>query len=330
MSEEGLPLGIADGTQGSGFDDLPPAGLDDTNSPTAEGDLTLADPDGDALTVQLGLPGGDYYTASGALISWSVSPDGHTLTGTAGGLPAVVVTITDAGHYTVTLSQPLDHGDDGNVESELTLSVPLTVDDGATTGSGTLTVHIEDDQPVITASTQPPGVLLEVDETALGTNDSGSFAAHFNVLFGGDGPQDPLNAVDYSLGINAGATGIFDTATGQQVQLELIDGVVHGFILDGPTHVDVFTVSVDGDAEVTLDQLRAVVHEDTGGNPSDVAETLASANLVTLTAEATDADDDSASHTINIGTTLRFGDDHPFIDVSATDSALNVVLTQDG
>ncbi len=55
----------------------------------------------------------------------------------------------------------------------------------------------------------------------------------------------------------------------------------------------VFTVTVDAAGLVTLDQLRAVVHPDTA-DPDD-AVTLASDDLVQLTATIVDADGDSAS-----------------------------------
>ncbi|TID81258.1 DUF5801 repeats-in-toxin domain-containing protein, partial [Legionella pneumophila] len=74
----------------------------------------------------------------------------------------------------------------------------------------------------------------------------------------------------------------------------------------------VFNISVDGSGNVTLDQVRAVVHD----NPLDPDEStgptqLNAANLVTLTAVATDKDGDSASATANIGLSFNFEDDGP-------------------
>ena len=53
VSEEGTPGGIADG---NGL----PASADTTNSPTASGDLSVSDPNGDALTLTLGIPTGSF------------------------------------------------------------------------------------------------------------------------------------------------------------------------------------------------------------------------------------------------------------------------------
>ncbi|MER8742277.1 DUF5801 domain-containing protein, partial [Mesorhizobium sp. M1004] len=70
----------------------------------------------------------------------------------------------------------------------------------------------------------------------------------------------------------------------------------------------VFTVSVSG-SNVTLDQVRAVVHADPN-NPDDNT-TLSATNLVTLTATVTDGDGDKASQSLNIGQALNFHDDGP-------------------
>ncbi|MDF1931205.1 DUF5801 repeats-in-toxin domain-containing protein [Legionella pneumophila] len=82
--------------------------------------------------------------------------------------------------------------------------------------------------------------------------------------------------------------------------------------LDAATGDVVFNISVDGSGNVTLDQVRAVVHD----NPLDPDEStgptqLNAANLVTLTAVATDKDGDSASATANIGLSFNFEDDGP-------------------
>jgi len=73
----------------------------------------------------------------------------------------------------------------------------------------------------------------------------------------------------------------------------------------------VFTVSVAADGNVTLDQIRAVVHAD-ANDPNDAA-TLASDDLVKLTATITDKDGDHKPATLNIGQNLSFLDDGPTI-----------------
>jgi len=324
VSEEGLSGAT------TGIPDSSPAG-DDTNSASdLDGDLNFTDVDGEPVIYTLGTPAGSFFDADGNPVSWVLSNGNHTLTGSSSAGTVITITIDgNTGEYDVVLARGMDHGNDGNIESEFNIVVPVTVSDGTANVPTTITVQVEDDKPDVTGSTESPAPLLEVDDTTLNQNDTASFAAQFNVQFGGDGPLNPLDEAEYALGINAGATGIFDTLSGQQVQLKVVSGVVHGYVTLSGIDTDVFTVSVNDDGEVTLDQIRAVVHEDALGDPSDAPETLAAANLITLTATAFDADGDFDSHTINIGTTLRFADDHPSIDVAATDNPANKVLTQD-
>ena len=73
------------------------------------------------------------------------------------------------------------------------------------------------------------------------------------------------------------------------------------------------------DEDVTLDQLRAVVHPD-ATDPDD-AVSLTLDNLVTLTGTITDGDGDSASAVLNIGQNLVFEDDGPSISTAAVRAA---------
>ena len=61
---------------------------------------------------------------------------------------------------------------------------------------------------------------LTVDETVLATNATASFASAFTSAFGADG----AGTITYALGFNAGATGLVDTATGENVILSLDGG----------------------------------------------------------------------------------------------------------
>lgn len=177
-----------------------------------------------------------------------------------------------------------------------------------------LALEFVDDGPSIdTAGTLAP---LSVDESALGTDDSGSYAVNFTTVdYGADGAHatDPLV---YSLGIAAGnpASGLIDTATGHQVFLFLESGVVRGRegtdAADAADNDVVFEVSVVATTGVvTLDQKRAVIHDPNNG-PND-SETLTSASLVTLTATAKDFEGDTDTATHEIGTILNFVDDAP-------------------
>ena len=99
--------------------------------------------------------------------------------------------------------------------------------------------------------------MLVVDESDLVTNASANFADVFTPAFGADGSA---GNIAYALGVNAGSTGLIDTASGEAVSL-----VLNGSVVEGRTAIGnllVFSVSVDALGNVTLDQLRAVVHPD--------------------------------------------------------------------
>ncbi|WP_136641950.1 DUF5801 repeats-in-toxin domain-containing protein, partial [Legionella pneumophila] len=201
-------------------------------------------------------------------------------------------------------------------------------DSASATANIGLSFNFEDDGPsiVVSGATQT----LTVDESVLATNDTQSFAGLFTPSFGADGAA-AANALTYSLGVsaNGAASGVLDTASGNQVFLFLENGIVVGRegsdALDAATGDVVFNISVDGSGNVTLDQVRAVVHD----NPLDPDEStgptqLSAANLVTLTAVATDKDGDSASATANIGLSFNFEDDGPSIVVSGATQTLTV------
>jgi T1SS-143 domain-containing protein len=163
-------------------------------------------------------------------------------------------------------------------------------------------LNFKDDGPSITQIADADALI--VDETALATDAQANFADNFNAIFG----NDQAGSLTYALGINAGASGLLDTATGQAVVLSVVGGQVQG--RTATSNELVFTVSVDNTGLVTLDQIRAVVHP-TGGASHDEGKQLDAANLITLTATVADKDGDTDSATINIGKALTFRDDGP-------------------
>ena len=314
VSEEGVSIIALPNPDNAGSPDT-------TNSPTNGGTIPIFDEDGDSLTVTLGTPS-EGLTSQGVAVTWSVSGDGHTLTGSAGGNTVITLVINDSGNYTVTLVRPVDHPTAGG-EQGLSFVVPVSVSDGEeTTTGGAITVTIEDDSPTIAGRIGEPE--LVVDDTTLAVNDTDAFAGSVTVSFGADGPA-AANSLAYTLGTPGGASGIIDVATGEAVNLSLVGGVVQG--RTATSNLLVFTVSVDGSGNVTLDQLRAVQHND----PADPIETGASAatlsadNLVTLNIVATDRDGDQASISVNIGQNLHFEDDGPSISVTSVSEPQLVV-----
>ena len=288
------------------------------------------------LTYALGMtagPSGLTDTATGEAVNLSLN--GGVVEGRTATTNLLVFTVSVAANGDVTLDQlrAVVHPDATNPDDAtslssddlVTLTATITDKDGdsaqATLNIGQNLVFEDDGPSISTTGTEP---ILTVDETVLATDATQSFTANFSSAFGADG----AGTLTYALGMTAGASGLTDTATGEAVNLSLNGGVVEG--RTATTNLLVFTVSVAANGDVTLDQLRAVVHPD-ATNPDD-ATSLSSDDLVTLTATITDKDGDSAQATLNIGQNLVFEDDGPSISTTGTEPILTVdetVLTTD-
>jgi VCBS repeat-containing protein len=293
-------------------DDLP-AGTDTAKeSLTQPGTFTISAPDGvDDVTV-----GGQAVITNGVFTAVSfTTPLGNTMSITA------YNAATGELSYTYTLNAAETHPNAGGENSLFEdLTVTLTDVDGDS-ANATLSVNIVDDVPSLSAAAGAAGELT-VDESNLALDDTANFAGLFTPNYGADGPGSIGN---YTLGINAGSTGLVDTASGLAVVLSVAGGQVIGTA--GVGGAVVLTLSVNASGVVTLDQQRAVVHADTSNHNDSVG--LAAANLVTLSATVTDADGDSASATANIGGSITFYDDGPAIDASVTDANTVRLTTQD-
>ncbi|OAB54297.1 DUF5801 repeats-in-toxin domain-containing protein [Pseudomonas thivervalensis] len=280
------------------------------------------------LTYALGMVAGASGltdTATGELVNLSLN--GTTVEGRTATTNLLVFTVSVATNGDVTLDQlrAVVHPDTTNpddaqsltLDNLVTLTATKTDRDGdsvqATLDIGQNLVFEDDGPSISTTGTEPT---LTVDETLLGTNATQNFAANFSSGYGADG----AGTLTYVLGMVAGASGLTDTATGELVNLSLSGTTVEG--RTATTNLLVFTVSVATNGDVTLDQVRAVVHPNTT-NPDD-AKSLTLDNLVTLTATKTDKDDDSVQATLNIGQNLVFEDDGPSISTTGTEPTLMV------
>jgi hypothetical protein len=101
VSEEGLAGGIKDSNGTS----------DTTDSPQANGQLSITDDNNATYSITLVAPANGALTSHGTPIVWALSDNGHTLTGRAGGTDAIVIKIDDNGAYNVKLLAPVDHPD---------------------------------------------------------------------------------------------------------------------------------------------------------------------------------------------------------------------------
>ncbi len=136
VSEEGLPGGIKDAT----------GSTDTTDSAVATGVFSL-NGSNDGAVWTLTAPTTGSLTSGGVAITWSLSPDGKTLTGSAGSEKVLTVTINDDGQYKVTLSGQIDHPNT-TIEDTVVTNVGVKVVVNGVTQTTTLPVTIEDDAPV--------------------------------------------------------------------------------------------------------------------------------------------------------------------------------------
>ena len=113
--------------------------------------------------------------------------------------------------------------------------------------------------------------------------------------------------------LNAGATGLTDTATGEAVVLSLVSGVVEGRTATSDDLV--FTIAVDSTTgAVTTTQFRALDHgADANDHDSAVEHGLRPGRA--RRRPLTDGDTDTASDTIELGSRIGFEDDGPAITV---------------
>src|SRR5262249_2422502 len=263
-------------------------------------------------------------TATNEAVNLSVTAGGVVEGRTAVSNDLVFTVSVDAsGNVTLDQKRAVVHAAPNNPNDAATLAsdglvkltATITDKDGdhqsATLNIGQNLSFLDDGPSISTTGTEPT---LTVDESVLATDDTKSFAANFSSAFG----ADAAGTLTYALSVVAGPSGLVDTATNQAVNL-----VLNGSVVEGRTAVSnelVFTVSVDASGNVTLDQKRAVVH----ANPNDANDsaTLASDDLVKLTATITDKDGDHQAATLNIGQNLVFLDDGPSISTTGTEPTL--------
>lgn len=176
-------------------------------------------------------------------------------------------------------------------------------------------IFADDDGPQVTLTGNVP--TLVVDETTLGSDDSDNFDVSFNIVAGTDGPGATPDA--YSLTTPGGASGIFDTATGEEVQLVQVNATTVQGQITGGTVVFVATIN-PATGSVSLDQQRAVEH----ANPNTQNEFVSlAADALVVNVVTHDGDNDSATNSQPIGDHLQFFDDAP--SITATGQAPTVI-----
>jgi hypothetical protein len=261
------------------------------DSGVVHGYINLGGPDIDVFTVSVNASGLTTLTQQRAIQHTDVAPASDNSpdpTGLSGSNKiGVQATVTDK------------DGDTKSATLDLTPAIQFT-----------------DGQPSISAQAAGANTLV-ADDDNLNTAIKHTYDTSFTKSFGPDG-EAASNPTVYSLTTAGGNSGVFDTATGSQVQLELVNGVVHGYVVIGAVHVDVFTVSVNSStAEVTLTQQRSLQHADTG-TPTDASQDPfgLAGSLIGLKAVVTDKDGDTKEATANLTPAFQFNDGQPSITVA--------------
>ncbi len=231
---------------------------------------------------------------------------------------------------------PADHDQSSSPEIMNSGLVKLTViitdgDDDTARDSIELGKHIkfEDDGPVVDLNLQREAMLV-LDESLGGEGAEGDPNAGdelnpnadddaigyaeiegtslFNLT--SDPGTDGEDSTVFTLELMAGPSGLTDTESGDPVVLSMDGDDVIG-TADGS---EVFRITVDEDTgDVTVNQYRALVHDDVNDHDESTSPEIMNSNLLKLTVTVTDGDDDTASDSIDLGSVIKFEDDGPWI-----------------
>ncbi|TKV83638.1 hypothetical protein FDV58_00040 [Bradyrhizobium elkanii] len=267
-----------------------------------------------------------------------LNQSGNTITGSAGGTTYFTITIDPStGIVTFTQSNNIWHSDPKNPDdpATLTLSSPsllqvvqtITDADGDSVSTpldvGTRVFTIQDSGPTAGTVTGPTDTLVLDETRPVGTDTAGGTAptgldtvtADFSNNFtpgsyGSDGPGHTtytLNLVGANVASGLYALDATDTTTadgdgigqGAQILLNQVGNTITGSA--GGT--DYFTITIDPSTGiVTFTQLNNIWQSDPT-NPDDAATlTLAGANLLQVVQTIVDADGDSVTTPLDVGT----------------------------
>ncbi|MGY2805145.1 DUF5801 repeats-in-toxin domain-containing protein [Bradyrhizobium sp. USDA 4506] len=267
-----------------------------------------------------------------------LNQSGNTITGSAGGTTYFTITIDPStGIVTFTQSNNIWHSDPKNPDdpATLTLSSPsllqvvqtITDADGDSVSTpldvGTRVFTIQDSGPTAGTVTGPTDTLVLDETRPVGTDTAGgtaptgldSVTADFSNNFtpgsyGSDGPGHTTYTLNLA-GANV-ASGLYaldatDTTTGDgdgigqgaQILLNQVGNTITGSA-GGTTY---FTITIDPSTGiVTFTQLNNIWHSDPT-NPDDAATlTLSGANLLQVVQTIVDADGDSVTTPLDVGT----------------------------
>ncbi|UFQ96186.1 retention module-containing protein [Pseudomonas wenzhouensis] len=234
-------------------------------------------------------------SSGGAPLVYQVSPDGLTLTATAGESVVFVAQVTNlaTGAYQFQLFAPLDHAAPelgGSDENDILYQFGYTITDGnGTPATGSLSILIDDDSPIQSGGEQErPWIRAQVHEDALGTGNAepDNLPAQTTQAIGEPGTLN--NLVDF--GADGPGSFQLDTRAEALSDLQALglssagQALVYSVSEDGTTltatagaqGAPVFTLVVGADGSYTFTLLGPIDHTQQDGVDS---ETLGSSEL---------------------------------------------------
>jgi VCBS repeat-containing protein len=248
------------------------------------------------------VPSFDAGLDNGVTVTWALSVDGRTLTGSFGGNSVIILQLsggqsatagggTVTPTVTVTLTDHFPHQDNVNASQLVISNIGVTASEADTDSvTGTISVTVQDDQPTTSAN-----LTVQLDDDALGGGNPGSL--------GGDDDANSLNTTG-TLGHNYGADGgtIAYNLTGAPAGFRYIDAGGGSMTIQqdqGGTWVSVVTLTLNtSSGAYTVTQVDNILHADASGENNQV---------FTVGYTVTDGDKDTAAGTL----TINVDDDTP-------------------
>jgi T1SS-143 domain-containing protein len=237
---------------------------------------------------------------------------------TLSGKVEVVYTITDSDGDTDTDVEQIGHliefHDDGpKVSIEPLRNAKIVVDESVGTGGS----NDHEGGQANNDETQPGAAPGSIGYAAVAASNLFSLTANA----GSDGGT-PV----FSLIVKNQNSGVYDTATGQEVKLSN-DGT--GKIVGKVGNAIVFTVEVDQSGKVTVNQFRAVKHDQSNDHDENNGDEAGiGSGKIEIKVEITDGDGDHADASTDLGKLIKFEDDGPKVTLS-TNAIGTTVITQD-
>src|SRR5215212_9918996 len=114
----------------------------------------------------------------------------------------------------------------------------------------------------------------------------------------------------FTLIVNNTVSGLTDAVTNEAVTLSVnaAGTLVTGSSLTGGM---VFTIAVAADGSVTVNQFRALEHNDSADHDENTSPDAMLAGIIDLKVVLTDGDGDTATDKIDLGSLIKFEDDGP-------------------